>query len=379
MNFLGNGKGKNSITPSGKFNADIASDTSKIEVNLPAIFCAGREERVTVKAEGEEVSQGIKVKLTKKGQAKSEVVATIHDDMDGSCLLLVRPKEEGEHLLSITASGRHVPGSPFLLSVNNRDYYHSTFRQPVQTIDIECPRHIAFSSNGDMFVTSRSTHSIHVYDKNGQMKNEIGKPGKGHLEFDSPHGIAITAEVVIVSDRNNNRIQKFSTHGKFLSMFGSRGSGYGQLIHPHGLTIGPDGMIYVSDSGNNRIVVFSEGGVFLRNIDVSESVICPEGLAISLDSNLHVAGYGSNTYAVFSTTSELVRSHAFRSATDVAIDAAGFIFAVAYTSQNNSLSILNTQGEVIHTIKLDHPWGVAIAPDGSVWVAGFYLDKLWKF
>ena len=329
-------------------------------------------------AKGQEVSQGINVELTKKGQVKSEVVATIHDDTDGSCLLLVRPKEEGEHLLSITVSGQHVPNSPFLLSVNNRDYYRSTFKQPVQTINMCYPRHIAFSSNGDMFVTCTTTNSIHVYDKNGQEMKEIGKPGKGNLEFNWPEGIAITAEVVFVSDRDNHRIQKFSTHGHFLSMFGSRGSGDSQLKLPRGLTIGPDGMIYVSDSGNGRIVVFSEGGVFVRNIDVTASVSEPYGLAVSLDGNLHVAGR-SNTYAVFSTTSKLVRSHAFSSATDVAIDAAGFIFAVGFTNWKNSLSIFDTQGDVIHTIKLDHPWGVAIAPDGSVWVAGYAYDKLWKF
>ena len=63
----------------------------------------------------------------------------------------------------------------------------------------------------------------------------------------------------------------------------------------------------------------------------------------------------------------------------MAIDAAGFVFAVGHTKRNNSLSIFGTQGEVIHTIKLDRLWGVAIAPDGSVWVAGFYYGKLWKF
>ena len=177
--FLGNVKGKISDTFPTEFNMDIASDISKIKVSLPAMLCAGREERVRVTAVAKEVRQIIRVELTKKGHARSERVAITHNDKDGCCLLIVKPKEEGEHLLSITVSGQHVPNSPFLLPVNNRDYYRSTFKQPVQTIDIRHPNNIAFSSNGDMFVTSDSTYSIHVYDKHGQKKMEIGKSGEG--------------------------------------------------------------------------------------------------------------------------------------------------------------------------------------------------------
>ena len=332
-----------------------------------------------VTAEGVDVRKRISVELTKKGQARSEVVVITHNEKDGSCLLFVKPKEEGEHLLSITISGQHVPNSPFLLHVNNRDYYCSTFKQPLQTIDVAEPRHIAFSSKGDMFVTSSATHSIHVYDKCGPKKKEIGKYGKGDLEFIFPRGIAITGEVVFVSDRENNRVQKFTTHGKFLSMFGSRGSGDGQLLGPQGLTIAPDGMIYVSDRHNHRIVVFSVNGTFVRNIDVSAIVSFPQGLAISLDGNLHVTGYNTHNYAVFSPAGKLVRSHELHCATDVAVDAAGVVFALGCTGRNNSLSIFNKRVKVIHTIELDRPWGVAIAPDGSVWVAVLGCNKLWKF
>ena len=373
--MLGNDESKSTITSSTK----LSTGTSKIKVNLPALFCAGREERVKVTAITEGVRQRIRVELTKKDQSWSDVVAITDDEKDESCLLLVMPKEEGEHLLSITVSGQHVPNSPFLLSVNNRDYYRSTFKQPVQTIDQRNPHSAAFSSDGDMFVTSTHTNSVHVYDKQGQKKNEIGKYGKGDLEFDCPRGIAIVEQVVFVSDSWNHRVQKFSTHGKFLGMFGSKGSGDGHLCHPQGLTIGPDGMIYVSDRDNDRIVAFSKVGAFVRNIDVSESVRCPAGLAISADGNIHVTEQSSHTYAVVSPAGQLVRTCEFREATDVAIDATGLVFAVGYCNKNNSLSIFGTEGEIIHTVQLDRPWGVAIAPDGSVWVAGWRRNKLWKF
>ena len=63
----------------------------------------------------------------------------------------------------------------------------------------------------------------------------------------------------------------------------------------------------------------------------------------------------------------------------MAIDVAGFVFTVRDANESNSLSIFDPRGQVVHEIKLDRPCGVAIARDGSVWVAGCTSNKLWKF
>ena len=99
---------------------------------------------------------------------------------------------------------------------------------------------------------------------------------------------------------------------------------------------------------------------------MSASIRSPERLAFSGDGNLHVTGHYSNNYAVLSAAGKLLRSHEFCSATDVAVDAAGFVFAVRYNNGNNSLSIFDPPGNVVHTIQVSCPWGVAVAPDGSV-------------
>ena len=178
-------------------------------------------------------------------------------------------------LLAVTVNGQHVPNSPFLLHINNCVYYRSNFKQPVQTIDIiRGPLYIAFSSNGDLFVTSSYTNSIHVYNKNGRKQAEISRRGKGNREFDFPYGIAVKGkdEFFVADCYVQPEGSKFSTHGKFLGIFGSLGSGDGELGFVQGLTTGPHGMVYVSDMVNNRIGVLSETGVFIRNVDVSASI-----------------------------------------------------------------------------------------------------------
>lgn len=78
----------------------------------------------------------------------------------------------------------------------------------------------------------------------------------------------------------------------------------------------------------------------------------------------------------------LVRSHDFVNLRDVASDATGFSIVVCNADDHNSLSIFEPSGQVIHTIRLKHPWVVARAPNGSVlvrvWVTTWYCNKLWK-
>ena len=72
-----------------------------------------------VTAESVELGQSLKAKLTNKRKGSSQAVIIKHCEKDGSYLLPVQPKEEGDHLLSVTVGGHHVSNSPFLLTVDN--------------------------------------------------------------------------------------------------------------------------------------------------------------------------------------------------------------------------------------------------------------------
>ena len=180
----------------------------------------------------------LKAELTRRDVANEGTVAIECSENDGSCFLLIKLQMEGEYSLALTFCGQHIPNSPFFLLVNNRDYYCTTFKQPGKTIDIASPHHIAFSSNGDIFVTCTSTHSVHVYDKqHGKRKMEKGRPGNGDLECKDPAGIALSGNVVYVADGSNHRIQKFSTDGIFLNTFGSHISDISMLSFQRALQL----------------------------------------------------------------------------------------------------------------------------------------------
>ena len=84
-----------------------------------------------------------------------------------------------------------------------------------------------------------------------------------------------------------------------------------------------------------ELLTCSKIGSFVRNTDVSAIVRGPCGLAFSADGNLHIAGNYSNNYTVFSPAGKVVRSLEFGNSSDVAIDAAGFAFAVSHVNNSN--------------------------------------------
>jgi hypothetical protein len=83
------------------------------------------------------------------------------------------------------------------------------------------PTNVAFAPNGDFFVGDGygSSHMLR-FSSSGAYLGEVGRPGKGDGEFDTPHGQWIDTRgpdpVLVVADRGNRRIQLFSLDGTHL-------------------------------------------------------------------------------------------------------------------------------------------------------------------
>ncbi len=307
----------------------------------------------------------------------SSTSCPVVDCNDGTYIVSVVQQQLGHHQLTITINCQSIEGSPFdLTAVNPVDYTKIT--RPVDEISCNWkPNFIAFSDNGDMFVTSESANEIHVYDKSSNLiKSSFGSYGTGNLQFQVLNGIAISEEVVYVTDNIGDRIQKITTGGEFLGSFGEAGSDAGKFHYLWGAAVGPDGKLYVADCGNDRVQVFSSS--LLCHV-ASIEVIKPIAIDFDLESNIHITS-DDGPVRVYSPSGKFIRQYGDKNTNHcgIAIDSSGQSLVV--DNSRGRLLVYSPAGVLVHSIEgLRDPCGVSISPDGSVWVADRGDQPLLKY
>lgn len=75
--------------------------------------------------------------------------------------------------------------------------------------------------NENIYITDLGTSQINVYNMNMDLKNTIGREGKGPLEFNCITSITFSNDGLffLVSDIGNQRIQKISNEGLLIKMY----------------------------------------------------------------------------------------------------------------------------------------------------------------
>jgi len=103
---------------------------------------------------------------------------------------------------------------------------------------------IAFGPNGRLFISDGYGNArILEYNSRGERVKVWGSSGTGPGQFQIPHGIATTGNVIFVADRTNARIQRFDLDGRYLGEWTTLGRPYalkisGGALWVAGMTLG---------------------------------------------------------------------------------------------------------------------------------------------
>jgi DNA-binding beta-propeller fold protein YncE len=143
---------------------------------------------------------------------------------------------------------------------------------------------------------------------------------------------------VYVADTSNHRIQYFDADGAFLGQWGGEGRGYGQFEGAQGVAAAPDGTVYVADLGNHRVQFFTADGTYLGQW-------ATEGMGfISGPTSVAVGPDGKTVYVTVRHRDHIL------------------LFDAAWSFSSQWGNEGSNPGE------FKRPDGVAVAPDGTVYV-----------
>ena len=312
--------------------------------------------------------------------------------------------------------------SPAIASPSATDPYASKMvtLSPIKVIgssgdqpgQFNAPRGIAVAPDGSLYVAdSRNNRIQHIAADGSVIKvwgsfADITSGQAPDGTFNEPWDVAVGKDgSVYVSDTWNHRIQKFTADGQFIAKWGYFGQGEkpDAFWGPRGLAVDQAGRLYVMDTGNKRVVVFDANGAFITQFG-SAGVETgqfdePVGIAIDAQNNIYITDTWNQRVQVFTPGAD---GKSFTPAR--AWDISGW--AGQSTDNKPFIAVSPVTGDVFVTdpekprvLEFDaqgtfvRGWGdystgpdgfglasgVAVEPDGTVWVSDGGNNVLLQF
>ena len=158
--------------------------------------------------------------------------------------------------------------------------------KPTEPVGIEVSR-------GQIFVADNETHSVKVFDMDGNNVLSWGRIGEGPTSFRYPFRIIQDASGrIIVSDTLNSRIKIFTPAGDPLAEFGEFGVTEGTLYRPAGLAVWGEELLLVSDNFLGAVQAFALQGSY-------EASLCgADGKPMLFKNPVSLAVRGSTLYVL---------------------------------------------------------------------------------
>ena len=259
------------------------------------------------------------------------------------------------------------------------------------------PRGVAVDGGGNVWVVDSENNRVQKFSSQGEYLLKFGSSGSGNGQFSTPVDIAIAPGGDLwVTDSGNDRVQKFNAKGEYSSQVGSSGTSPGKFVEPSHVAVDSAGNIWVSDRAYNRVQEFSGAGSFIRAVGAAEyggngqtSFSSPRGIAIDGNDHVWVADRGNHRLVELSPTGQYLGSIGEQGNGDGQLDlaesldvkASGDLLATDVGADRvQQLAPTGTSmGEFGEPGLLD-PEGIAVAPDGVVYVANSANNRveLWQ-
>jgi DNA-binding beta-propeller fold protein YncE len=146
-----------------------------------------------------------------------------------------------------------------------------------------------------VYVTDIKSNIAYVFDLNGKLLLEIGKPGTNEGEFNAPNGVTADAEGnIYVVDTGNQRVQIFDKKGKFVKIINGSNNGKGEsiFVNPRGIGFDSRGIMYVVSNLTHVVYGFDKEGKKIFQIggmgEQNGQFYLPNGLFVDQNDNVFI-------------------------------------------------------------------------------------------
>lgn len=285
------------------------------------------------------------------------------------------------------------------------------------------PTGVAVDGQGRLFLADTGGHRVHIYDGQGQLVRSLGGFGSEPGQLYEPRGLAVDAQGnLYVADTWNARIVKYSPDGQLLGTWGRGDQDLADgrratitdgdparneanplgLFGPRGVAVDREGKVYIADTGNKRIVVTDSEGTFLYQLGSAGAEPGqfnePTGVALDAQGNLYVADTWNGRVQVFAPDGSgrvgsipiviwEVGGWSANTYDDPSIAASPDGTVYVSVPSRNQVVAFNLRGDVLlrwggrgsDLASLSSPSGIAVAPDGQVWVVDRAADRALRF
>ncbi|MGB9606039.1 MAG: hypothetical protein ACPL88_09205, partial [Bryobacteraceae bacterium] len=268
---------------------------------------------------------------------------------------------------------------------------------PASQARLDSPYGLAMDAAGNLYIADYGNGRVRRVSPDGIIRTVAGG-GTGDataagrsataVRLVGPRNLAVDAAGnLYVSDFRDHRIYRVAPGGAIELLAGTgtpgmQGNGgpaiYAELSYPAGLALDRAGNLYIADSGNRRVRRLAAG--VLSTLNVPLTLELPTGLAFDATGNLYIA---DRTRVVKLSPSGSGAAIAI-AARDIAVDEAGNLYVASGSPQivrvypSGAFSVIagataeprfwGDNGPAT-TARLNSPSGLALAPDGVLYVA----------
>jgi tripartite motif-containing protein 71 len=251
-------------------------------------------------------------------------------------------------------------------------------------------RRVAVDPEGDIWASDFWGSGIHEFSgypsgSTSGMTEIDGNPAPAP-GFAEAYGIAVgPSGLTYAVDRLNQRVEEFSGTGSYITSEGKRGTAVGDYSWPEAVAVAPNGNVWVGDTRNNRLEEYSSSlatpplAVVTGNSTVGVFNYI-EGITVAANGIVWIADTDNNRIVSYNPTTGAMAAFGTRGKNAVVGTPAQFIdpqsvavsgsdMYVADTGNNRVVEV-NLSGNIVAVYAtLDAPQGIALSPDGTLWVA----------